>query len=62
MNNYRFACLVGVVLLWLVLSGSVPANFVLNDLVFAGSVTRTTATFTIHCNAPFTGYRTYPMS
>jgi hypothetical protein len=26
MNNYRFACLVGVVLLWLVLSGSQPAD------------------------------------
>ena len=50
MNKYRFTCLVGVVLLGLVLSGSARADsFTYDSIVFTGSVTGTTATLTIQC-------------
>ncbi len=50
MNKYRFTCLVGVVLLGLVLSGSARADsFTYDSIVFTDSVTGTTATLTIQC-------------
>jgi len=50
MNNYRFASLVGVVLLGLVLSSTARADsYTYDSIVFTGSVTNTTATLTIQC-------------
>jgi hypothetical protein len=50
MNKYRIACLAGVVLLGLVLSGTARADsFTYDSIVFTGSVTSTTATLTIQC-------------
>lgn len=53
MNKYRFACLVGVVLLGLALSGTARADsFTFDSIVFSGSVTNTTATLTVQCTNP----------
>ncbi|HWO33318.1 MAG TPA: hypothetical protein VNO32_31345, partial [Candidatus Acidoferrum sp.] len=50
MNKYRFACLAGVLLLGLVLSGTARADsFTYDSIVFTGSVTSTTAMLTIQC-------------
>src|ERR1700674_1392245 len=50
MNNYRFASLVGVVLLGLVLSSTARADsYTYDSIVFTGSVTNPTATLTIQC-------------
>jgi hypothetical protein len=50
MNKYRFASLVSVVLLGLVLSGTARADsYTYDSIVFTGSVTHTTATLTIQC-------------
>jgi hypothetical protein len=50
MNKHRFAGLVGVVLLGLVLSGTARADrFTYDSIVFTGSVTNTTATVTVQC-------------
>jgi hypothetical protein len=50
MNKHRFAWLVGVVLLGLVLSGTARADsFTYDSIVFAGSVTGSTATLTVQC-------------
>jgi hypothetical protein len=50
MNKQRFACLVGVALLGLVLSGTARADsYTFDSIVFTGSVTGNTATLTIQC-------------
>src|ERR1700694_4611635 len=50
MNKYRFACLAGVVLLGLLLSGMARADsFTYDSIVFTGSVTSTNGTLTIQC-------------
>ncbi|HWY07414.1 MAG TPA: hypothetical protein VNY24_11180 [Candidatus Acidoferrales bacterium] len=50
MNNYRFVTLASVVLLALALCGTARADsYTYDSIVFAGSVTNTTATLTIQC-------------
>lgn len=50
MNKYHYACLAGIVLLGLVLSGTARADsFTYDGIVFTGLVTSTTATLTIQC-------------